>query len=78
MIRTAINLDESDKAWLYQQASSRHVPMAELVRQAIRAYRASQPCGEENFEALLTGTTGTLQQGDGLEWQEHLRNEWAR
>ena len=78
MIRTVISLDESDKAWLDQQASTRHMPMAELVRQAVRAYRASQPRGEEDFEALLAGTAGTWRQGDGLGWQERLRNEWTR
>jgi hypothetical protein len=70
MIRTVISLDESDKAWLDQQASSRHLPMAELVRQAVRAYRASQPRGEDDFEALLAGTAGT--------WncQTHSRQPW--
>jgi len=74
MIRTVISLDESDKAWLDQQASSRHVPMEEPVR----VYRASQPRGEEDLEALLAGTEGIWWQGDGLEWQERLRNEWTR
>ena len=78
VIRTVISLDENDKAWLDQQAALRHVPMAEVVRQALRAYRASCPQGDEDFDALLVSTSGAWVHGDGLIWQNSLRNEWER
>lgn len=40
MVRTIINLDESDKRWLDQQAALQHVPMVEVVRQAVQALRS--------------------------------------
>ncbi len=78
MVRTVISLDESDKRWLDQQAALQHVPMTEVVRQAVQALRAVRQQSGEDFQALLAGTAGMWQRGDGLAWQQSVRDEWAR
>lgn len=78
MVRTVISLDESDKRWLDQQAALQHVPMTEVVRQAVQALRAAREQNGDDFLALLDGTAGIWQHGDGLAWQKDIRDEWAR
>jgi len=78
MIRTTISLDASDKHWLDQQAAMQHVPMTEVVRQAVRAMRSGRQQSGDDFQALLVGTAGIWKQGDGLAWQQNTRDEWSR
>ena len=78
MIRTVISLDESDKRWLDQQAALQHVPMTEVVRQAVQALRSVRQQNGDDFQALLAGTAGIWPHGDGLNWQQGIRDEWAR
>jgi hypothetical protein len=76
MARTLISLDDRAKAWLASEAKARRIPMAEIVRQAIDRLRAEQ----ERTDALLDGirrTSGIWMQGDGLDWQQQLRDEWS-
>ena len=76
MVRTVISLSSEDKAWLDRAAAARGVPMTEVVRQAIRVLRASEPVAGPTFEELLEMTAGTWQEGDGLAWQRRMRAEW--
>lgn len=77
MRRTLINLDPEDKAWLDREARHRHVPMTELVRQAVRAYRLrEESLGNEKWQHAVRDTAGIWRQGDGLAWQRRLRDEW--
>lgn len=77
MQRTLINLDPEDKAWLDREARQRHIPMTELVRQAVHVYRLREESrGNEQWQNAVRETAGLWQQGDGLAWQEHLRDEW--
>jgi len=79
MPRTLINLDPEDKAWLDREAKARHVPMTELVRQAVRGYRLAQERRQPpRLRDSLQRTAGLWRQGDGLAWQERLRSEWER
>ncbi len=78
MVRTVISLDESDKRWLDQQAALQHVPMTEVVRQAVQALRAARQQNGDDFQTLLAGTAGIWRHGDGLAWQQNARDEWAR
>jgi hypothetical protein len=78
MIRTVISLDDSDKRWLDQQATLQHVPMTEVVRQAVQAMRAARQHSGEDFQVLLASTSGIWHHGDGLAWQQSARDEWAR
>lgn len=77
MQRTLINLDPEDKAWLDQEARHRHVPMTELVRQAVRAYRLREESQDnQSWQHAVRDTAGIWRQGDGLVWQQRLRDEW--
>lgn len=76
MIRTIISLDEEDKTWLDERARQEQVPMTQLVRQAIRLLRQQSEKPSVPFESLLERTSGLWQQGDGLRYQENLRQEW--
>ncbi|TVS14267.1 MAG: CopG family transcriptional regulator [Wenzhouxiangella sp.] len=77
MTRTIINLREADKRWLDREAKRRRVPMTRLVGEAVSEYRMRQEAQDRpGLETLLTETRGLWRQGDGLAWQERLRNEW--
>ena len=78
MIRTVISLDDSDKRWLDQQAALQHVSMTEVVRQAVQTLRSLRQQSDDDFHALLAGTAGVWNHGDGLDWQLNARDEWAR
>ena len=78
MIRTVISLDAESKAWLDRQARAERLSMAELIRTAVRRYRAEcepDPCA---FDDLLNRTHGIWENGDALEYQRRLRREWER
>lgn len=75
MSRTLITLDDQAKAWLASQAKRERVSMSEIVRRAVERLRID----EERTRALARGielTAGIWTQGDGLEWQNRLRDEW--
>lgn len=77
MTRTLINLPDDDKEWLAREARSRHLPMAELVRAAVRNYRMQQENQDHpSLQATLARTRGLWRRGDGLAWQQRLRGEW--
>lgn len=77
MPRTIINLNERDKAWLDQQSKATNLPMTELVRRAIRLYRArEQSLQRRDLQAVLERTRGLWKQGDALAYQQRLRDEW--
>lgn len=78
MIRTVISLDESDKAWLDQEAAMHHLPMTEVVREAVRLLRSTREPGGGEVDELLASTAGCWPEGDGLDWQRKRRDEWAR
>jgi hypothetical protein len=72
-------LDPDDKRWLDQQARQRHVPMTELVRQAVRAYRVRERNrNKPTLQTALEHTTGIWEQGDAMNYQERLRSECDR
>ncbi len=77
LVRTVINLHEEQKAWLDQQAASRRVSMASLIRQAVSEFRIRELRGSAvSFQEVLQRTAGISQAGDGLEYQERIRQEW--
>ena len=77
MQRTLINLDPEDKAWLDREAKHRRVPMTELVRQAVHAYRLREESrGDQKWQHAVRDTAGIWRQGDGLAYQQRLRDEW--
>ncbi|MDN5881514.1 MAG: ribbon-helix-helix protein, CopG family [Nitrosospira sp.] len=77
MARTLINLPAEDKTWLDKEARSRHVPMTELVRQAVHDYRLrEQNRAHPNLQVALKETSGIWRRGDAMEYQARLRDEW--
>jgi hypothetical protein len=78
MVRTLISLDNDDKAWLDRAARAERVPMAKLVRRAIRRLRDEQEAAPDGFDRLLRETAGTWRRGDGLAHQRRLRAQWDR
>ncbi|MBI2398723.1 MAG: CopG family transcriptional regulator [Xanthomonadales bacterium] len=78
MPKTLVNLDAADKAWLDREARLRRVPMTELVRQAVQHFRVrEQARSAPTLASVLAATKGVWREGDGLAWQERLRDEWS-
>ncbi len=76
MVRTVIGLDPEDKHWLDEKAREEHVPMAEIVRRAVRKLRKESELATQPFDQVLRDTSGIWEQGDGLSYQLRLREEW--
>ena len=76
MRRTVINLEPEQKAWLERQAALRGVPMTELVRQAVRDFRAREDA-RPSLEHALQRTAGIWRDGHGLDYQRRIRAEWS-
>ncbi len=76
MVRTIIGLDPDEKRWLDEKARQEHVPMAEIVRRAIRRLRAESESKEAPLDDVLQRTSGIWRQGDGLAYQRRVREEW--
>ena len=71
--RTIISLEDDDKVWLDEEAKRSGKPMTEVVRIAIRLLRDDR---ERALHGLLSATSGTWTEGDGLEYQKRVRSEW--
>ena len=76
MIRTVVSLDEDDKRWLDRRAGQEGVSMTELIRRAVRLLRGQTAEDYRSLEQLLAATSGIWKHGDGLEYQNRLRDEW--
>ena len=76
MVRTVISLDRKDKEWLDRQARAQRVTMTELVRVAVRRFRAEQESLRPGFDELLSRTSGLWRGEDGLAYQRRVREEW--
>lgn len=77
MIRTVVSLESKDKKWLDKQAHLRHISMTALVREAVHYYRKKiESEHQPSFEELLLKTAGLWKKGDGLDFQQKLREEW--
>jgi metal-responsive CopG/Arc/MetJ family transcriptional regulator len=75
MTRTVVSLDDDIKKWIDAKAVRDGVPMTELVRRALRQYREHE---EKLVDRLLSETSGTWTAGDGLKYQQGLRDEWGQ
>ena len=76
MKRTVISLNEEDKDWLDRRAEEEGVPMTELVRRAVSLLRRRVSNNDLPIENLLEETRGLWTEGDGLQYQEQIREEW--
>jgi len=75
MTRTVISLDNDIKKWIDARAAQEGVPMTEVVRRALQQYREHE---EQSVERLLSETSGIWPAGDGLQYQQNLRDEWGQ
>lgn len=73
-----ISLDRELKAWLDRRARQRKQTMTAVVREALAAYREAEAERDKpTRDELLARTRGIWSHGDGLEWQDSLREEWS-
>lgn len=77
MIRTVISLDPEDKQWLDRKAKESQTTLAALIRQAVKQMRRQEEAKSPSFEQLLKSTKGLWKGGDGLVYQESIRDEWS-
>jgi hypothetical protein len=75
MTRTVVAIDDDIKKWIDAKAAQEGVPMTELVRRALQQYREHE---EQSVERLLSETSGIWMAGDGLNYQQNLREEWGQ
>ena len=79
MPRTIISLSDEDKVWLDRRSRAERVPMTEIVRRAVREYRERYDAGgSSRLKELLRRTCGCWTHGDGLRYQDAVRDEWER
>ncbi len=79
MPRTIISLSDEDKVWLDRRSRAERVPMTEIVRRAVREYRERYDAGgSSRLKELLRRTSGCWTHGDGLRYQDAVRDEWER
>lgn len=77
MTRLIISLEDEHRAWLEKTAAEMGVSMAEVARMAIDTLRTSErESKSKRLQQLLEQTHGTWTQGDGLEYQRKMREEW--
>jgi len=73
MTKTVIAIENDIKEWLDNRAAQEGVPMTEIVRRALRQFQAQE---RDQFDSILQKTSGIWQNGDGLAYQEKIREEW--
>ena len=79
MPRTVVSLSDEDESWLAFRAKTEGVSMAELIRRAVREYREGYDNGgQQQFRELLERTRGCWRQGDGMGYQDDLRDTWEQ
>ncbi|MXZ76451.1 MAG: ribbon-helix-helix protein, CopG family [Gemmatimonadetes bacterium] len=77
LVRTVINLEAKQKAWLDSKAAQRRVSRASLIRQAVSEYQVKERRGSDvSLHQALEQTSGIWRSGDGLEYQVRIRKEW--
>lgn len=76
MIRTIISLNEEDKAWLDRRAHQEGLTMTELVRRSVHLYRETTDPADSEFGATLDQTRGIWKNGDALQYQRTIREDW--
>lgn len=53
--------------------------MTELVRQAVHSYRVREESrGQDRLQHMVRETAGIWRGGDGLDYQQRLRDTWDR
>jgi len=74
--RTIITISDDDKLWLESYSRAHNVSMAEAVRRGIFILKESS--GKMTYQTLLKKTKGIWGKGDGLKYQDKMRDEWEQ
>lgn len=83
-MQTLIDIPEEDLTRLDELSEDRQVPRDELVRTALSAYLQAQPTKprhtKEQRKMALDASFGLWagRNGDGLEYQQRMRDEWPK
>lgn len=72
--RTIITIPEPDKRWLESYSSINRISMAEAIRRGIRKLKEAE--FTENYQSLVKNTKGKWKKGNGLAYQDKIRDEW--
>lgn len=75
MVRTGVSLNSDDKEWLDRKAQQGNVSMTGIVRRAVKRTREENAAAPGSFETLLSKTAGVWRAGDGLQYQQKIREE---
>lgn len=78
MVGTIVSLADEEKEWLDRRSRQEGVPMAEVVRRAVRRLREETEREESSLDVLLERTAGIWPGDDGLAHQIRARDEWER
>ncbi|MFP3982049.1 MAG: hypothetical protein ACLFUY_11680, partial [Desulfobacterales bacterium] len=73
---TIITLSESNKHWLEAYSKAHGISMAEAIRRGIMRLKKDESA--TLYQELAEKTRGKWAKGDGLAWQNQLRDEWDR
>lgn len=74
-MRTIVDIPESDLKALKREQQKRHVSRAELVREAISQYLATNAQSADRSKRVAFGLWRSRGE-DGLSYQERLRSDW--
>ncbi len=72
--RTIITISEPDKRWLESYSSLHRISVAEAIRRGLRKLKEAELA--ENYQSLVRKTKGKWKKGDGLTYQDKIRDEW--
>ena len=74
--RTIITLPEEDKQWLEGYGKAHGVSVSEAIRQGIK--KLKENTYDETYSILVKKTGGLWKKGNGLDYQNKIRDEWTR
>ncbi len=74
--RTIITISEEDKKWIESYGKVHGISLAEAIRKGIRKLRESEK--RDTYCTMIDKTKGLWKKGDGLKYQQRLREEWNR
>ena len=72
--RTIITISDDDKLWLESYSKAHNVSVAEAVRRGI--FILKETTGKTTYQTLVKETRSVWKKGDGLKYQEKMRDEW--
>jgi Arc/MetJ-type ribon-helix-helix transcriptional regulator len=73
MPRSPISFDVKDQEWLKKKSEETGKSMSHIVRVAVRLLQENE---DKSFEDILNRTSGVWKNGDGLAYQQRMREEW--